>query len=300
MEAPNLQINPQSIALNSISIRNFKGIAQYTLDLRGHNAIIFGDNATGKTSVYDAFLWLLFGKNSDGAADFGIEPIGSRGQGIETVVAATLDTGNGPYQLERRRAENWVKERGSAEATFKGYTTTYAYDGLPMKEAAYKQLIASLCAEGPFKLLTNPRAFPAMKWQDQRAQLFEMCEAVTDQQIIYGNPGLTLLNERGRHSVEDFKRIQVARRKELSEEINKLPVRINEARLAIREDVDIPAAQASIVAFRERLQNIEATMRPATTDELVTRIGRLHLALDELAAENRRHFAAQEDAARNW
>ncbi len=284
--------------LNKLIIRNFKGISDFALDLGGHDAAILGDNGLGKTTIYDSFLWCLFGKDSSGASDFMIEPAGSRGQNIETSVTVVLDTDNGPYTLERRRSENWVKERGSSEAVFKGYTTAYFCDQLPMKEAAFKDLIAGLCPEHLFKFLTNPRAFPAMKPKEQRDMLFSIAGALTDQQIIDADPALAPLNERGRHSVEDYKKVQQAQRKTLAEELNRLPARINEAGLAIKADTDIPAAQANIAAIRERQHSVEAAMRPTTTDELTAKIGRLHLQLDALVAENREHIAAQDAAAR--
>ena len=57
------------IKLDSITIRNFKGISQFELATLGKGMALYGGNGTGKTTVYDAFLWCLFGKNSQDQSD---------------------------------------------------------------------------------------------------------------------------------------------------------------------------------------------------------------------------------------
>mgnify|MGYP006310335581 CR=1 FL=1 len=46
----------KQIRLNSLRLKNFKGVRALTLDLQGRDAVVYGDNATGKTTIYDAFL----------------------------------------------------------------------------------------------------------------------------------------------------------------------------------------------------------------------------------------------------
>ena len=55
----------KSLRLLQLRLSNFKGIKDFTLDIDGRNASIMGNNATGKTSLFDAFVYLLFGKDSD-------------------------------------------------------------------------------------------------------------------------------------------------------------------------------------------------------------------------------------------
>jgi len=61
------------IRLKQLRLENFKCHKALTLDFNGQNTSIYGDNATGKTSVYDAFVWLLFGKDSAGNGEKNIE-----------------------------------------------------------------------------------------------------------------------------------------------------------------------------------------------------------------------------------
>ena len=49
----------KNIFLKQLILKNFKGIKDLTIDF-GKTTDISGENATGKTSVFDAFTWLLF------------------------------------------------------------------------------------------------------------------------------------------------------------------------------------------------------------------------------------------------
>ena len=73
------------IRINKLTLQNFKGIKSLVINADGNSLDIFGDNATGKTTVFDAFTWLLFGKDSLGRADFGIKTQDSNGNVIHNL-----------------------------------------------------------------------------------------------------------------------------------------------------------------------------------------------------------------------
>mgnify|MGYP003293915821 CR=1 FL=1 len=62
-----------SIRIKRLTLENFKSHKNLTLDFMGGNASVYGDNATGKTSIYDALTWLLFGKDSQGNGEKNID-----------------------------------------------------------------------------------------------------------------------------------------------------------------------------------------------------------------------------------
>ena len=53
------------ITIKSIHIENFKGINMLDVNFSVKTKIS-GQNAVGKTTIFDAFTWLLFNKNSSG------------------------------------------------------------------------------------------------------------------------------------------------------------------------------------------------------------------------------------------
>lgn len=83
----------RNIRLRTLTLRDFKGMA-FTLDADGGNVDVSGANATGKTTLADAFSWLMFDKDSHGSADFEIKNLNSQGEaehGLEHSVEATLE-----------------------------------------------------------------------------------------------------------------------------------------------------------------------------------------------------------------
>ena len=104
-----------------MEIENFKGLAHFRLDLGGKSATVYGANATGKTTLADAFTWLVLGKDAAGRADFAVKPLGPDGQplarGVETSVRASLELEDGATTtLRRTYSEKWERRRGAAQA----------------------------------------------------------------------------------------------------------------------------------------------------------------------------------------
>ena len=143
------------IKLLQLTLENFKGCRRLALDLSGRGAAIYGDNATGKSTVYDAFTWLLFGKDSRGQSNFEIKPLDQSGQvadhGAVTSVEAVLSVDGAALQLKRTYYERWSTKRGSSEASYDGNTSEYFIDGVPMKKGEYESRIGELVSEDLFK-----------------------------------------------------------------------------------------------------------------------------------------------------
>ena len=72
----------KTIKLLSISLLNFKGIKSISINADGANTDIFGANGTGKTTIADAFTWLLFGKDTTDRKDFEIKTLDQTGRVI--------------------------------------------------------------------------------------------------------------------------------------------------------------------------------------------------------------------------
>jgi len=82
------------IKLNKLKIENFKGLKIFEVELEGKNATIKAENGIGKTSIYDAFLYLLFSKDSTGRNDFELRPLDKRRKpikGLTLSIEAELD-----------------------------------------------------------------------------------------------------------------------------------------------------------------------------------------------------------------
>lgn len=222
-----------NIKIISLKLKNFKGIKDLSIDFNGEDTKIFGDNATGKTSVYDAFTWLLFDKDSQGKTSFEVKALDEQGQHIHMLsheVEAVLLVDGDKIKLRKVFEEKWTKKRGSATQEFCGHTSSYFVDDVPKNLKEYQGSSPADCREEIFKLLTSANFFNTqLPWQKRREILFDVCGDITDIDIIVGNDELKNLPEilQGR-SLDDHKAIVKVRHKKINEELKKIPVRIDE------------------------------------------------------------------------
>lgn len=218
--------------LTKLELLNFKGLKSFAINING-DVVIRGDNATGKTTVFDSVCWLLFGKDSLDRADFEIKTLDS-GEPIhkvnhEVTGTFTLDEG-GTVELKRVYREKYSSPRGG-EVTLTGHTTDYFVDGVPKKEKEYKEIVSSLVDESIFKLITNPLYFnETYSWQNRRKLLLEMCGDIDDDAVINSREDLKRLAELldGR-TVDDQRKVIASKKTAINKELDMLPVRIDEA-----------------------------------------------------------------------
>ena len=65
--------------LLTLSLENFQGLKHEEIQLDGHSASIYGRNASGKTTIFNAITWLLFGKPSTWAKNWDPKTKGPNG-----------------------------------------------------------------------------------------------------------------------------------------------------------------------------------------------------------------------------
>jgi DNA repair exonuclease SbcCD ATPase subunit len=248
------------IRLQKLMLTNFKGIKSLTLGLNGRNASIYGANATGKTTIYDAFLWLLFDKDSQNKSTFNIKTLDSNGEplhGLDHEVEAVLSVDGRELTLKKSYKEKWTKKRGSAQAEFTGHTTDYAIDGVPAKKSEYDATISGLIDEDAFKLLTNPTYFSEqLQWQDRRCILLEVCGDVSTEDVVASDEELSRLTAilAGR-SVEAHTDLIKSRMRDINRELEHIPMRIDEATRAL------PKVEAAPEALREDIRKAEEAIQ---------------------------------------
>ena len=239
--------------LTKLELLNFKGLKSFTINLNG-DVVIRGDNATGKTTVFDSVCWLLFGKDSLDRADFEIKTLDG-GEPIhkvnhEVTGTFTLDEG-GTVELKRVYREKYSSPRGG-EVTLTGHTTDYFVDGVPKKEKEYKEIVSSLIDESIFKLITNPLYFnETYSWQNRRKLLLEMCGDIDDISVINSRDDLRRLAEllEGR-TVDDHRKVVAAKKTAINKELDMIPVRIDEA---MRNKPEIVSDKAKLIRDIETL-----------------------------------------------
>lgn len=176
----------KKINLKLLTMQNFKGSENSTYNFGDKKTNILGANATGKTTIADAFAFLLFDKDSAGASKFQARPLDSNGNQIDNVeisVAVSMDIDGKEIALKKGQKKKWVKRRGSQTQELQGNVNEYEINGYPKSEKEYKDYISSLIDESVFKLVTNPQAFPSLPWKEQREMLMKLSTGMSDFEI---------------------------------------------------------------------------------------------------------------------
>lgn len=267
------------IKLKALHIRNFKGITEYDFATNGESVNVSGDNGTGKTSLYDAFLWALFGKDSTDKTAFDWKPLDKDNNEIhhlETEVEVKLDIDGQEKVLSRMTKEDWVNKRGSIHETFGGHTTTYKIDGINAKQKDYKAYLDELIGEDTFKMLTNINYFPEkLDWKKRRQILIDMAGDISDEDVINSNSDLKpLLDLVGDKSIDDITTLSKQRMKEINKQIKELPSRIDEVDRSLP---DLSELEKQALTDKQALLNkqIEAKRSEISNIENGLEVGKL-------------------------
>lgn len=249
------------IILKKLLIQNFKGCRERSIDF-GNVTNIFGANASGKTTVLDAWMWLLFNKDSSGAEKFKVRPQDEDGKPVDNVeiaVEAVLDVDGTEITLRKTQKQNWVKKRGTDITTLQGNVNTYEIDSFPASEKEFKEKISSIILEELFKLLSDPRAFAALPWKKQREILMKFISDVTDADIIAADPDTyapvsdEILAAGVDKAIEKAKKAMAT----LKDRQKELPARIDEASKSLVQIPELAELELQRNALNEQLEEVQ-------------------------------------------
>ncbi len=227
-----------NLYLKRLELENFKGVKKAAYDF-GDETRIDGQNASGKSTIVDAFCWLLFNKDSHGNAPgsdkFREKPLDSNGQEIhylETSVTACFELDGQPFNLRRMQKENWVKKRGCADATYQGNVSTYWINEVETKSTDFAARIASIANGDVFLLITTLGAFTAMDWKKRRALLMSLSGIDVDAELLARAEYAAIAKEAAaiNASIDDLRKVFTDRKKRIAQELTLIPARIDEAR----------------------------------------------------------------------
>ena len=302
-----------NIRIKRLSLENFKCHKRLTLNFEGGNASIYGDNAAGKTSIYDALTWLLFGKDSSGNGEKNIEikPLDAMGNVRDhlavTSVEAVLLVNGDEVSLRRTYKEVWSTKRGSSEATYDGNTSEYYVDGVPCKKNAFQSKVGELVEEDTFRLLTSVSHFANdISWKERREVLFRVAGVMDDQTILATDARFAPLVEgMGRLGLDDYKKKLQAEKRGFTGVKDQTPARINECEKTIADvqGLDFAKAKAEVDALNARLEGVSAQMMTIRNSNAIQQkqqeVQEVCLDLTKLDVENKTFRANQSAGAVN-
>lgn len=296
------------LKLKRLHLENFKCHKQLDIALDGRNTSIYGDNATGKTSVYDSLTWLLFGKDSlgNGEKNIDIKPLNADGQVADhqavTEVEAVFLVDGEEVSLKRTYRELWTTRRGSSESSYEGNTSEYYVDGVPCKLNAYKARVAEMVDEEQFRLLTSVSWFAAgIPWVKRRELLFDLFGGLGDRDILATDGQFApLVEAMGKRSLEDTKKMLAQEKKGYQVARNEVPARISECEKTIQDLAGTDWEEAdrerrTLLLKKEGLQTKALGIQQNTAvQKAQAELQEAQAAKAQLVAQNIRHRAEQE------
>lgn len=254
----------KKVIIKSLTLTNWRGERSRTTQFNPISTTISGGNGLGKSRHFDAFMWLLFGKDKEDRKDFNIKTVvdGQPLMKTECEVVGVLEVDGEEITLKRAYVEEWVKPRGQVEQVFKGNKTECYWNDTPVNVTEYQKRVSAIIDDSVFKMVTNPLFFASMPWKNQREQLFQLAGTVTDHEIAAGNTDFSvLLDKISGKSLADFKRELSSRKKRLKSDLDEIQPRIDQTQKLMPETTDFSALE-------EELAGIEADI--ATTDKAIS------------------------------
>lgn len=159
--------------LKKLTTKNFMG-DNSKIEFNG-DMTIAGDNGLGKTRKFHAYVWLLFGKNSnyDSPQKFDLKPLDEDGNVIHkqpVEVLAEFDTG---LKLKRIYKEVWKKDK------LDSHTTDYYINDMEfsVKKKEFDKEVSEIISEDLFKILSDPLFFnEQLHWKERREILMNLAD----------------------------------------------------------------------------------------------------------------------------
>lgn len=245
----------RNVTVKSMTLTNFKGHKNRTISF-SETTNIYGKNATGKSTIFDAFIWLLFGKDQFDRKDYEILPKGL--DRVDAEVSALLDVDGRIFTLKRVLHPKWVRRRGTAEEVYDGNETLFYIDDVPLKASEYKARVDMIIDETIFKLITNPAYFLSLNWTKQREILFQMAGTLSDAEIAATKAEFaSLLNELSGKSFKAYKTELLARKKKLKDDLELIPSRIDQTQRLMPEQRDVNTIEKELAEVDLQITKIE-------------------------------------------
>lgn len=274
-----------NIILKKIHMENFKIFQNQTIDF-SELTKIFAQNYNGKSSIADAFTWVLFGKSSTGNSEgkqFRPRRHDENGIDIDRVlvlVELLISVDGRDILIRKTQKQNWVRKRGSEVETYEGDSNIYHWNEVEVKETEHKKRVAEIIDEELFKMITNPHAFVGKKQDEQRKFLVEKVAMITDEEVFETNEKFTELQAMaGNNTLEEIKAINKKALQGYKDQRESIPIRIDEVSKSIVE-LDFSAKELQLNSLKEQLAEVE--LKISDTSKSYEEVGKLKTEIAEI------------------
>lgn len=278
--------------LQKMKLENFQGIKSLEIDFQGKNAYIYGMNATNKTTIYNAYTWLLFDKSSTGAKNFTPKTYTADGEAHYLMHSAEAVFSD--LTLKKVFREVYTRKRGTQEDEFTGHTTDYYVNSVAVSQMQYNETLKQHCGTPEqSRLITVLDYFPeTLNWTDRRRLLIEICGDVSDSDVISANKSLSdlaslLLKYR---NIDDLKKAACIKKSESNRLLQEIPTRIDETEQGMpnTDILDKSKLTSELEALNVKIKQLitqRAEASSAGTSQISDEIRSIELEIKQLRSE---------------
>ena len=251
----------KQIQFKKIKLLNFCGIRNAEYEFGDALTIVKGKNGLGKTSVANAILYALFGKDINGNS-LDIKTFDKDHNIIKEIpheVELTLSVDGDEIVLKRSLTDSWKGEE--CRNTFKYYV-----NGEISTAGDFKNVVDSICPEDVFRLCSSTRDFVCRPWQEQRNKLQALVGNITTDDITQCDEKFDFVVEALRkQDIDKYVHHIKYKRKEVQEQLDAVPIRLEELNKSLPEAQDWEALSTEKAQLNEKLVEYANKMQEIRT-----------------------------------
>jgi len=276
--------------LVELRIEGFKSIdKEFVFAPKKASAKVYGYTGTGKTTIKDAFLWLLTGKDSEGRAAFDIIPH-TNPDATPSVMAVMEKEGGESISLSRSLKRKFKKNRSTGEKEFSGWEKVYGVGADFVKETEFVNTIETwfgVTAE-TISLLIDSRKFNTMDMAKRRELLLAIANVSHEDVILAG--GQDLAGFVVGKSIGAMRKQILGDLRSLSDSLtaNAAKKKENRDRLPAEDPNVDDSEEERLKKKLEELQQDKASVAAGSNRHLLDQLSDLRGARQQIVSENER------------
>ena len=246
--------------LKVLKLTNFRGIKSLKLEFGDGNAVIYGANGTGKTTVANAVAWLLTGKSVTGEKNFTPKTCGVHKKDHIAEATFVINEAGDERTFKKVFHEKWKKPRGKV-AVLTGHETVMYVDGEKVNEATYVDRLAnalSAVAPPPLESLLIAGHFTETLGVKERRQILFDGFATDKSHNIISKPEWAELKEglaKTGCTPEEYRKRAESMRREIQSDVDYIPKQI-----ALLESTKLNVFSGHPEAVESEIAELEAKL----------------------------------------
>lgn len=257
----------KEIKLKKLILQNWRGrnlVISFKLDGVTN---IMGRNKSGKSSLKDAFLWLMTGFDSSNRANYNLfdnnHNYTAEDSPVASVEALIAIDGN-EFYFKKEAKKGWIRRRGNKEYELKGSDDYVCYfDGIEVSAGEYKKRVSELlCEIEPLKVMLNTEYFLSLEWKQQREMLSLLAGDIQESDFKSNYSDLFLLLKK--YSIDELKAQVKTKISPMKQQLSSFPLTIQTLEQHLPDISNVYELEKEIGELKSKIVEIDNAILSAS------------------------------------